>query len=118
MHWWCYLVQARERRHQHLAQQTRRSGVGCDRRQIGAAHHDTADTDTGVNRARLRANLVAMHLWAPDHLPPTSLEAYFVAGSVVRAQARRTSAGWRVAEVAVTPTWRSGSGVSAMIATR
>ena len=81
-------------------------------------HNDSGGTGADVDRARLRANLVAMHLWAPDHLPPTSLEAYFVAGSVVRAQARRTSAGWRVAEVAVTPTWRSGSGISAMVATR
>ncbi|GAA1480395.1 hypothetical protein GCM10009624_08350 [Gordonia sinesedis] len=87
---------------------------------FSATQHRLTDVlvDTDDDRARIRANLVAIHLWAPDHLPPTALEAHFGAGSVVRAEARDTPDGWRIESLAVTPTWRSGSGMGAMLATR
>ncbi len=71
----------------------------------------------GADVAAVRANLIAMHVWADGQGDPNSLERYFVAGGVLRAQARRSGVGWRLTELQVRNVWRSGSGFGAMLKT-
>lgn len=67
--------------------------------------------------AEVRANLVAMHLWADGNGDPNALEGYFLAGSVVQAKVEKTSSGWRISELVVRNTWRTGSGFAAILHT-
>jgi SnoaL-like domain len=60
--------------------------------------------------ARVRPNLVAMHLWADGHGDPSSLGNYFLAGGVISAQAVRTSEGWKISSLENQNIWRTGSG--------
>lgn len=53
--------------------------------------------------ARIRANLVARHLWSRDPAGP-----YWELGGFYELGARRTAAGWRISELAITPVWTSG----------
>jgi hypothetical protein len=84
-----------------------------------ATHHVSSDhvIDLDGDSARLRANLIAMHLWADAERDPNGLEAHFLAGGVIEAVAARTSQGWRLSELSLRNTWRTGSGLSAMLAT-
>ena len=66
------------------------------------------------DEATLRANVMAMHLWADGHGDPNSLERYFVGGVVVRASARRTADGWRLTKLGGRNVWRGGSGFGMM----
>jgi hypothetical protein len=70
-----------------------------------------------VDEAEVRANLVAMHLWADGNGDPNALERYFLAGSIVLAKAEKTSSGWRISELVVRNTWRTGSGFASMLNT-
>ncbi len=71
----------------------------------------------GADVAAVRANLIAMHVWADGQGDPNALERYFVAGGVLRAQARRTAVGWRLTELQLRNVWRSGAGFEAMAKT-
>lgn len=84
-----------------------------------ATHHVITDhvVDLDGDAARLRANLTAMHLWSQSESDPNSLERHFVAGGVLRALAARTDEGWRLSELALRNTWRTGAGQSAMART-
>lgn len=88
-----------------------------------ATHHVSSDHVVDLDgtgdggRARLRANLTAMHLWADQERDPNGLEAHFLAGGVLNAVAARTGRGWRLTELSLRNTWRSGSGLAAMLAT-
>jgi hypothetical protein len=84
-----------------------------------ATHHVSSDhiIDLDGDRARLRANLIAMHLWADTERDPNTLQTHFLAGGVLHALAVRTSQGWRISEVSMRNTWRTGSGYAAMLAT-
>jgi hypothetical protein len=84
-----------------------------------ATHHVSSDhlVELDGDTARIRANLIAMHLWDDAHRDPHTLETHFVAGGVVRGVAVRTGEGWRLSELSLRNTWRSGSGYAAMLAT-
>jgi len=84
-----------------------------------ATHHVSSDhvIDLDGDSARIRANLIAMHLWADTERDPNTLQAHFLAGGVVHALAVRTSQGWRISEASMRNTWRTGSGYGAMLAT-
>ena len=69
------------------------------------------------DEATLRANVMAMHLWADGYGDPNSLERYFVGGVVVRASARRTADGWRLTNLGGRNVWRGGSGFGMMAQT-
>jgi hypothetical protein len=71
----------------------------------------------GADAAAVRANLIAVHLWADGQGDPNALERYFVAGGVLRAQARRTGVGWRLTELQLRNVWRSGAGFGSMVKT-
>ncbi|MGA8942765.1 MAG: nuclear transport factor 2 family protein [Thermoactinomyces sp.] len=78
--------------------------------------HITSDhiIDLEGNTARLRANMIAMHLWSEEENDPRSLQTHFVAGGVFEAVAVRTADGWRFKELKSRITWRAGSGMSAV----
>ena len=69
------------------------------------------------DEATIRANVMAMHLWADGYGDPNALEKYFVGGVVLRASARRTTDGWRLTNLGGRNVWRSGSGFGAMLQT-
>jgi uncharacterized protein involved in type VI secretion and phage assembly len=84
-----------------------------------ATQHVVSGQVTTINGddAEVRANLVAMHLWADGNGDPNALESYFLAGSVAQAKAEKTLSGWRISELVVRPTWRTGSGFAAILNT-
>jgi hypothetical protein len=69
------------------------------------------------DEATIRANVMAMHLWADGYGDPNALERHFVGGVVLRASARRTAEGWRLTNVGGRNVWRSGSGFGTMLQT-
>ena len=69
------------------------------------------------DEATIRANVMAMHLWADGYGDPNALERHFVGGVVLRASARRTADGWRLTNLGGRNVWRSGSGFGTMLQT-
>jgi hypothetical protein len=69
------------------------------------------------DEATIRANVMAMHLWADGYGDPNALEKHFVGGVVLRASARRTADGWRLTHLGGRNVWRSGSGFGTMLQT-
>ncbi|WP_185893458.1 nuclear transport factor 2 family protein [Streptomyces sp. WAC08241] len=68
--------------------------------------HSPAVVDlTGDERAVLRANLVSTHV----HHPGTPGDPLFVAGTLVRGEARPTERGWRLTDLAFRPVWTTGT---------
>ncbi len=62
--------------------------------------------------ARIRANLLARHLWSRDPAGP-----FWELGGYYEMGAERTAAGWRISELAITPVWTSGEpGATSMTA--
>ena len=72
-------------------------------------------TTINGDHAEVRANLVAMHLWADGYGDPHALERYFLAGGVLLAKAEKTASGWRISELALHNKWRTGSGFAAIV---
>ena len=70
--------------------------------------------------AKLRANLVAIHLWADGHGDPSAdpNDNYFVAGGVITGQVALSDDGWRITTLTNQPTWRRGVGFQQMLETR
>lgn len=70
--------------------------------------------------ATVRANFVAIHLWAegygePDVAPD---ENCFVAGGVLTVRVSSGTQGWRITEISSRPTWRRGVGFKEMLETK
>jgi SnoaL-like domain len=84
-----------------------------------ATHHVITDhvIDFEPDRAHVRANVVAMHLWAPGHGDPNSLNSYFVAGGVLSVDVVRLGDAWRITRLSNRAVWRAGSGYGQMAAT-
>lgn len=84
-----------------------------------ATQHVITDhvVDLETDRARIRANVVAVHLWAAGHGDPCALESHFTAGGVLRVELVRIENTWRVQQLSNRVVWRSGSGFSQMLAT-
>jgi hypothetical protein len=66
---------------------------------------------------KLRANLQAMHLWAPEMQDSTALESYFLAHSVLEGNFIQEDSDWKISELHTRVVWRSGSGMMAMLRT-
>jgi SnoaL-like domain len=69
------------------------------------------------DEATIRANVMAMHLWADGCGDTNALERHFVGGVVLRASARRTADGWRLTNLGGRNIWRSGSALGMMLPT-
>jgi|SRR5215471_11243163 len=61
------------------------------------------------DEATIRANVMAMHLWADGFGDPNALERHFAGGVVLRGSARRTTDGWRLTTLGGHNVWRGGS---------
>ena len=70
-----------------------------------------------AEQARVRANVIATHLWAPGQGDPTALESHFTAGGVMTAEVVRLAPGWRISRLENRVVWRTGSGFVQMLAT-
>jgi len=57
----------------------------------------------------VRANLVAIHLWANGQPDINSAENYFLAGGVITAQLLQSAQGWRISRIENHVIWRGGS---------
>lgn len=81
-----------------------------------ATQHVTSDyiIDLEEDTAKLRANMIAMHLWSDEESDPRSLQTHYVAGGVFEAVAVRTDEGWRFSELKSRITWRTGAGMYAV----
>jgi hypothetical protein len=81
-----------------------------------ATHHVMTDPviDIEGNKAKMRANLTAMHLWNFNESDPNSLTSHFAAGLVCSAVAVQTSDGWRINEMSNCNVWRTGDGLLTM----
>jgi hypothetical protein len=66
---------------------------------------------------KLRANMQAMHLWAPEMQDSTSLDTYFLAHSVLAGNFIKEDSDWKISELHTRVVWRSGSGMMAMLRT-
>ncbi|WP_066039211.1 nuclear transport factor 2 family protein [Herbiconiux solani] len=77
--------------------------------------HDVEPEGDGLS---VRANLVAMHLWAENANGVISgPDDFFVAGAVITASLVRSPAGLRIARLVNTNVWKGGSGFGSMAAT-
>ncbi|SEF26527.1 SnoaL-like domain-containing protein [Amycolatopsis pretoriensis] len=85
--------------------------------QFRSTHHVTGDhiVELDGEHARMRANMIAMHLWTAEGSDPYSLQNHFISGGVFHALAARTSAGWRLSELSLNITWRDGAGPPLLI---
>jgi hypothetical protein len=84
-----------------------------------ATHHVMTNyvVDLAGERARVRANVIATHLWAPGQGDPNALESHFTAGGVITAELVRLERGWRITTLGNRVVWRTGSGFVQMLAT-
>jgi hypothetical protein len=73
--------------------------------------HDVTVSGDGAD---IRADLVAMHLWAAARNNANSIDNFFLAGGVITAGLRRTPDGWRITKLENRNVWRAGSGFAAM----
>ena len=70
--------------------------------------------------AEIRANLIAMHLWAEGYGDPNAdpNDNFFLAGGVITGRMILEAGGWRVTELTNQVVWRRGSGFQQMLQTR
>ena len=67
---------------------------------------------------KVRGNLQAMHIWAPESIDPTALETYFLAHSVLEARFVQEDGAWKIAGTGIRVVWRTGSGMMSMLQTK
>lgn len=77
--------------------------------------HDVEPDGDGV---MIRANLMAMHLWAENaHGVIGERDDFFLAGAVITASLLASPSGWRIRRLVNTNVWKAGSGFGNMAAT-
>jgi SnoaL-like domain len=81
-----------------------------------ATHHVTTDYIIDINddKAAIRANLTAMHLWADNENNPALNNKHFLAGAIIFAKAVKINNNWRISELVNKNVWRTGEGMSEM----
>ena len=76
------------------------------------------DVETTADGATVRANLVAVHLWAKNSDGVIhGADDVFVAGAVIVAAMTDSGHGWRIDRLTNTTVWKAGSGFASMAAT-
>lgn len=85
--------------------------------QFRSTHHVTCDhvIESEGDAARMRVNMIAMHMWTTEGSDPYSLQNHFISGGVFHAVAVRTEVGWRLRELSLNITWRDGAGPPLLI---
>jgi len=69
-----------------------------------AGHDIVLDGST----AKVRANLIAMHLWQGSNADANTPDNFFVAGGVIRATLMQSNGQWRISEMSNAVLWRAG----------
>ncbi|MEN2423105.1 nuclear transport factor 2 family protein [Streptomyces rimosus] len=85
--------------------------------QFRATHHLTGNhlVEPDGELVRMRANMIAMHMWTAEGSDPYSLQNHFISGGVFHALAVRTGGAWRLRELSLNITWRDGAGPPLLI---
>lgn len=66
----------------------------------------------------IRANLMAMHVWADNaNGVIDKTDDFFLAGAVITALLVSSPSGWRITRLVNTNVWKAGSGFASMAAT-
>lgn len=66
------------------------------------------------NKATIRINLTAMHVWGDLDENPTLKGKYFHAGGVLTTKAIKTNNEWKISEWVFRNVWRNGEGMNEM----
>jgi hypothetical protein len=82
-----------------------------------ATHHVITNfiVDIADNRATLRSNIIANHIWADNEDNPSLNNKYFLADGVFSARAIKADHQWRISELKNNVVWRTGDGMKEML---
>jgi hypothetical protein len=82
-----------------------------------ATHHVITNfiVDIDNNRATLRSNIIANHIWADNEDNPSLNNKYFLADGVFSAKAIKVDSQWRISELSNNVVWRTGEGMPEML---
>jgi len=82
-----------------------------------ATHHVITNfiVDINDNKANLRSNVIANHLWADNDNDPSLNNKYFLADGVFSAKAIKVDNYWRISELVNNVVWRTGDGMKEML---
>lgn len=82
-----------------------------------ATHHVITNfiVDINANKATLRSNIIANHMWADNEEFPSLNNKYFLADGVFSAKAIKADNQWRISELKNNVVWRTGDGMKEMI---
>lgn len=69
-------------------------------------NHNIAITD---EKATLRANLVAMHLWEGAKHDANNPDNFFIAGGVINADLVKSQGQWKISNITNNSVWRGGA---------
>lgn len=81
-----------------------------------ATQHTTSDfiIELDNDKATIRTNLTAMHVWADIDENPTLKGKHFHAGGVLLTKAIKTNNQWKISEWVFRNVWRTGEGMDEM----
>ena len=75
----------------------------------GSQHLVTGhDISIHGDKATVRANLVAMHMWQGGKTSANNPENYFVAGGVIHSELVQTDGQWKISQMSNDVVWRAG----------
>jgi SnoaL-like protein len=60
------------------------------------------------NKATVRANLVAMHMWHGSRTSANNPENFFVAGGVIHSELEHIDGRWKISQIRTDVVWRAG----------
>jgi SnoaL-like protein len=60
------------------------------------------------NRATVRANLVAMHMWQGSTTSANNPDNFFIAGGVIHCELVQTDGRWKISQMSNDVVWRAG----------
>lgn len=66
------------------------------------------DVSIHGNKATVRANLVAMHMWQGAKTNANNPENFFIAGGVIHSELVQTEGQWKIAQLRTDVIWRAG----------
>ena len=75
----------------------------------GSQHLMTGpDISIRGNKATLRANVVAMHMWQGSNTSANNPDNFFIAGGVIHSELVQTDGQWKIAQISNDVVWRAG----------
>jgi hypothetical protein len=60
------------------------------------------------NKATVRANLIAMHMWQGSRTSANNPDNFFVAGGVIRCELVQADGQWKISQISNDVVWRAG----------